>query len=218
MLRKMTGILFISLVVAIVLFIFTQGRKMHRENGNYLKKEEELISSRYGRSKEAFRLCSYPSPSDNISIYTKESLGSSANKMLRIRFVRGEKNFYGLHFDFTFVLRPYLRNGFFEFYVKSAESASFLNNLEIYLKEGPFKNKMVKYIMRIDISSEWIKISIPIKRFTICEGGKFGEEKEFSWEIQEILFSVSSLETDKAVLLFRNIVIKERNNIIYEIL
>ena len=216
MFRKMAKILYMSIVIAIILFLFARRQKVSRETGDYLKKEEGLIFRRYGCFKEKFRLCAYPLVSKNAGI-----INSPDTKTLRVEFAQQDKHLYGLHFYFTLLLRPYLVGGYLEFYVRKANSSSLLDNMEVYLREGPFKKNMVKGVARIKIDSNWKKVIIPLKDFSLYhkEKGINPENRAFSWEVQEILFSTDSSRIDNPVVVFiKDIKIKDGEKTIYGVL
>ena len=223
-LKGIRTIFSISFLLAVILFLYARKQDMYKEEDKgYLKKEERRISTRMPRlkEKELFVLCSYPSVSSDsyVKLYTHKDYKSGLkDKILRIVFSKENKYLHGLHFGFTFALHSYLDYGSLEFYVKQEGYSDYFNNLEVYLKEGLFKDSMVKCPVRTRIHSVWRKVSIPLNHFFIYEGGDVTGNKKFSWEIQEVLFSTSSLDVDKIIIFIKNIIIRDKNNIIYEIL
>ncbi len=169
--------------------------------------EENNILNRCGRGKEKFRFCAYPKPDFNSQVITwDENESYSGRKSLKLNFKGNNvKHYIGIHLCLTIKLRPYLKKGVLEFWLKGAENHSFIKNLEVYLKEESTIKQTVVISLPVEIRRGWQKISLPLSKFLMGKENnddlKF-KDKGFTWVIQEVLFSINSFNSTEPIGLF----------------
>lgn len=207
-----------TVITATSMFIFYVLSNNKELEINYLKNDEKAIENRHERSKDPFRLCVYPEGSAYCQVDWSDKENFFVNKAVKIFFRNSSTDMYaGMHLYLTIPLSKHVDSGIFEFWIKGNKGSRFVNKLNLYLKDGQLKQQMVYISLPVRISKEWQRISFPLSGLRLHrEGGDI--TKEFSWTIQELLFSVAPVHPDDPVELYiSGIRVTEGKEIIYDI-
>ncbi len=197
---------FAAILISLCIFYFYNFQNF-KQRITLLNIVENNILNRCGRGKEKFRFCAYPKPDFNSRVITwDENESYSGSKSLKLNFQGNNVKYYiGIHLCLTINLRPYLKKGVLEFWLKGAENHSFIKNLDVYLKERSITKRTVEISLPVEMRRGWQKISLPLGKFLMRKGNnddlKF-KDKGFTWEIQEVLFSINSFNSTEPVGLF----------------
>ena len=172
-----------------------------KEDLDALAIEESNNISRCGVHVEKFRLCSYPEPNLNLEIARDENESHSGGKAIRISFKgNSKKDYAGAHLYLTLGIGRYLSKGSLEFWIKGRKKLSVAKDLMVYLKEGPNLDNMVGVSLPVKINADWQRLSIPLREFSLVKEDE--KATRFTWEIQEIFFSVRASDLEEQVELF----------------
>lgn len=207
---------FVAILMSFFIFYIYNSINVKKEIG-LLDIEENNILNRYGLPKGKSRFCAYPEISSCSQIIWSEEKYSQ-NKSVKITFKNNDVNcFSGIHLHLTIIFSPYLEKGILEFWIRGGINSSLINNLGVYLKEGPIIQRMVKVSLPIAINKNWQRISITINSFQLVK--EYDDiNKEFTWAIQEVLFSINPLNSNQSAEFFiAGLKILNDNQIIYEL-
>lgn len=199
------GVITLFAAVLLSLFIFyLYNLQSRKEDTGILGLEENKILSFYGRSEEELSLCSYPEANSGSQIAWTENESYSGEKSLRLTFKHNRTRHYlGIHFPLTLNFKPWLEKGILEFQIKGGENFSSVTNLDVYIKESSIIHKMVRVSQPVMLNEQWQRLSLLLSEFSLVKEEEVNVKEEgFSWEIQEILFSVNTSISDETTELF----------------
>ncbi len=193
-----------------------------KEDIALLNTEENNILNRCGITGGKFRFCSYPDNFHSEVIAWDKKEGYPAEGSLRLTFKDNSINHrLGIHLYLTLPFGPYLEEGILEFWVKGKEDYFLSKNLNVYLKEGPIIQRTVSVYLPIRINKDWQKASLPLNKFLLMKetGSDLKDiDKEFSWMIQDVLFSINLSHPEETIELFiGDLRVINNNKTIYEL-
>lgn len=182
-----------------------------------LEKKEKDIAERNCHTKDKFTFSRYPLDNKDAEICLEND--DSAGAVIKITFKKcEEKNIYlGLRYYLTFALSHAVHNSSLEFMAKGEGNFSLVNNLRIRFRQGPFMKGMAEAEVCLKLAKNWQKVSIPLSEFSNVSDTATGID--FNWEIQEVLFSADSFNSDApAGLLISGLKITNGQDALYELL
>lgn len=196
-------ILFAAIILSFIIFYLYNLQRRKKEIKR-LGFEQSKILSFYGRSEEELSLCSYPEANSGSQIAWDENESYSGRKSLKIAFMHNKtKHYLGISFPLTLNLGPWIAEGILEFQIKGGENFALVENIGVYLKETPLTGKMVGLTLAVRLDNKWQKLSFPLNRFCLVKEERANvKDKDFVWEIKEILFSVNGLTSGEKIELF----------------
>ena len=179
-------------------------------------------ASRCGVRTEKFELRTYPERDPCLEIVKDDKESYSGDNAIRISSRGNNKKHYaGMHLYLTLNSAPYLKDGILEFWIKGGEDSLTITGLNVYLKEGPNTDEIVMFSLPLKVSENWQKVSIPLEKFSLVKEKKQGQgvqDRKFSWAIQEILFSIDTLNLERLVELFiDDLKIINNDKVIYDL-
>lgn len=192
-----------------------------KEKIDALSIKEQNTIRRCGVVNEKFRFCVYPEGNHNSQITWDKNENHSLNSnSLRVNFKDDNtKSYVGIHLYLTLNLNPYLDKGVLEFWLKGGKNYSLVKNLGIYLKEGPIIERIIGVSLSPMVNKNWQRLSVPLSKFSLVKGeNKYADDKEFTWGIQEVLFSIGTISYKESVELFiDDLRVMHDGKVIYEL-
>lgn len=194
----------IAIAVSCFIFVLYDHSQAVKEKLDVLAIEESNNINRCGVRIEKFELRSYPESNPIVEIARDNKESHSGDNAIRINSGGNNKKHYaGMHLYLTLNSAPYLKDGVLEFWIKGGENSSIITDLNVYLKEGPNTDGLVMFSLPVKVDENWQRASIPLKKFSLVkEEKKRAQDRRFSWAIQEILFSVSTFNSEGLAELF----------------
>lgn len=194
-------------------------REGPKEDIGVLSEQESDIIKRSGGDEDVF--CSIPSR-DLSSCLAWSDQGHSSPKSLKLVLDSAQgKYFLGVHYSLTLTLRQYLERGVFTCWIKCKKRYPQTKAIDICFKEGPGIWRLVGASAPIESTGEWQKVSIALNQFRRLDEAGFrpiSGDGDFTWEIQEILFSVSPWGQAEGVeLSVADVVISDAERAVYEL-
>lgn len=202
---KLAAITFLAAVLISSFIFYFYDLKCHKLDAGQLVIEEDKIPSRDRSIKGQFRFCSYPDTPAGPQIGLGENADRAGRKSLRMVFKGGSGHSLGIELYLTLNLRPFLEKGELTFKLKGGRGCSLIRELSLYLKDNQLINRTVRVSSAVKIGKHWQKISLPLSMFTLPGENKGCPEnidKDFTWEIKELLFSTNSFSYGEDAELF----------------
>ena len=211
---------FTAILVAVFIFSYYNPLVTKRDFDKLYVQENNIIS-RSGQSKDQFRFCAYPSYDTYAQISWDETDTHSEGKAIRMFFKQesSQKQYLGIHLFLTLAIRPYLDKGTLEFWIKGINNFSSVEDMNIYMKEGPNKDRMVQCLLPIKISKNWQRFNVFLNQFSVVKvNGQEDDKNQIPEEMQEFLFSINASNlTLPPEIIIDDLKIKDGDEIIYEI-